>query len=258
MRNRPSFYRPSSSCRPANRSYHLLPSLPLLTYPVTHTTTATHPASSKYLPPNDEAHPRWRAPPLHNIRHALPASTRHRPHLLTTYPTTLAGWKARTARTIPSGESTPFVVVNPACEFNMPWLVPSVAYCIGSHDINKSLNGTAWVGKAQAHGYGGAAAAADMDVEGVVKARLISSFASRAGSSCATTPWPRAHAGDCCRHMLERPESIPSNVHRRRVRHQRRPSKTRAAMTVRTTVHNRHHEGVCKVYCLHLVGAGPP
>ncbi|KAF5313596.1 hypothetical protein D9611_010135 [Ephemerocybe angulata] len=93
-------------------------------------------------------------------------------HLLTTYPTTLAGWKARdTARTIPSVENTPFVVLNLAREFDMPWLVPSVAYCISSHDINKTLDGAPWAGKTQAQGYGGGV---DMDVdvdgrEGVVK-----------------------------------------------------------------------------------------
>ncbi|KAF6750096.1 hypothetical protein DFP72DRAFT_991720 [Ephemerocybe angulata] len=76
-------------------------------------------------------------------------------HLLTTYPTTLAGWKARdAARTIPSVENTPFVVLNLAREFDMPWLVPSVAYCISSHDINKTLDGAPWAGKTQAQGEG--------------------------------------------------------------------------------------------------------
>ncbi|KAJ2914998.1 hypothetical protein MD484_g5431, partial [Candolleomyces efflorescens] len=66
-------------------------------------------------------------------------------HLHSTYPTSLAAWKSRdTSRTIPSVENTPFLVLNLAREFDMPWLVPSVAYCISSHDLNKTLDGAEW------------------------------------------------------------------------------------------------------------------
>ncbi|RXW19836.1 hypothetical protein EST38_g6018 [Candolleomyces aberdarensis] len=66
-------------------------------------------------------------------------------HLVSTYPTTLTAWKNRdTTRTIPSVENTPFLVLNLAREFDMPWLIPSVAYCISSHDINKTLEGAEW------------------------------------------------------------------------------------------------------------------
>lgn len=78
-------------------------------------------------------------------------------HLLSTYPTTLEAWKARdTTRTIPSVENTPFLVLNLATEFDMPWLVPSVAYCISSHDINKTLDGAEWVGQSGASSESGA------------------------------------------------------------------------------------------------------
>ena len=66
-------------------------------------------------------------------------------HLLTTYPSTLEAWHARDAhRTIPGVENTPFVVLNLAREFDMPWLIPPVAYCISSHDLHKTLDGAEW------------------------------------------------------------------------------------------------------------------
>jgi len=66
-------------------------------------------------------------------------------HLLSTYPTTLEGWKARdTVRTIPGVENTPFAALSTATEFDLPWLVPSIVYCISSHDMAKTLDGAEW------------------------------------------------------------------------------------------------------------------
>ncbi|EAU93681.1 hypothetical protein CC1G_12279 [Coprinopsis cinerea okayama7 len=68
-------------------------------------------------------------------------------HLVSTYPTTLAGWKNRdSTRTIPSIENTPFAALNLATEFDLPWLVPSIVYCICSHDLAKTLDGCDWQG----------------------------------------------------------------------------------------------------------------
>ncbi|TEB27541.1 hypothetical protein FA13DRAFT_1712464 [Coprinellus micaceus] len=78
----------------------------------------------------------------YNVPHLRSRATAH---LLTTYPTTLATWRQRdSTRTIPSVENTPFVVLNLAREFDLPWLIPSVAYCISSHDIGKTLEGAEW------------------------------------------------------------------------------------------------------------------
>ena len=68
-------------------------------------------------------------------------------HLLTTYPTTLADWKERdTKRTVPAIDNTPFAVLLLAREFDLPWLLPSVMYCICSHPIEKTLDGVSWHG----------------------------------------------------------------------------------------------------------------
>ncbi|KAH6907966.1 hypothetical protein BKA70DRAFT_347951 [Coprinopsis sp. MPI-PUGE-AT-0042] len=67
-------------------------------------------------------------------------------HLQSTYPTTLEAWHARdTTRTIPSVENTPFAALQIASEFGLDWLVPSVVYCISSHDITKTLDSAIWV-----------------------------------------------------------------------------------------------------------------
>jgi len=68
-------------------------------------------------------------------------------HLLSTYPTTLADWKERdTKRTVPAIDNTPFAVLLLAREFDLPWLLPSVMYCICSHPIEKTLDGVSWHG----------------------------------------------------------------------------------------------------------------
>lgn len=67
-------------------------------------------------------------------------------HLQSTYPTTLTAWAARdTSRTIPGVENTPFAALQIASEFGLDWLVPSIVYCISSHDITKTLDGAVWV-----------------------------------------------------------------------------------------------------------------
>ncbi|TFK23752.1 hypothetical protein FA15DRAFT_593694 [Coprinopsis marcescibilis] len=69
-------------------------------------------------------------------------------HLLSTYPAQLSDWKNRDrTRTIPSIENTPFAALTLAREFDMPWLVPSIVYCISSHDLSKTLDGAEWDGR---------------------------------------------------------------------------------------------------------------
>lgn len=68
-------------------------------------------------------------------------------HLITTFPMTLAGWKARDkARTIPPVDNTPFAALQVAREFDLPWLIPSIMYCISSHPLEKTLDGAPWAG----------------------------------------------------------------------------------------------------------------
>ncbi|KAH6905746.1 hypothetical protein BKA70DRAFT_1430616 [Coprinopsis sp. MPI-PUGE-AT-0042] len=42
-------------------------------------------------------------------------------------------------------ENTPFAALQIASEFGLDWLVPSLVYCISSHDITKTLDSAIWV-----------------------------------------------------------------------------------------------------------------
>ncbi|KAF9444700.1 hypothetical protein P691DRAFT_806963 [Macrolepiota fuliginosa MF-IS2] len=69
-------------------------------------------------------------------------------HLAVTFPSTLEAWHQRDkTRTIPPVDNTPFAALQVAREFDLPWIVPSIMYCISSHPLIKSLEGTEWAGK---------------------------------------------------------------------------------------------------------------
>ncbi|KJA15530.1 hypothetical protein HYPSUDRAFT_148990 [Hypholoma sublateritium FD-334 SS-4] len=66
-------------------------------------------------------------------------------HLSTTFPLTLDGWKQRDAlRTIPPVDNTPFAAFLIAREFDLPWLLPAILYCISSHPFEKTLDSASW------------------------------------------------------------------------------------------------------------------
>lgn len=62
-------------------------------------------------------------------------------HLDSAFPMTLAAWKMREkTRTIPPIDNTPFAAFKVAREFELDWLMPSIAYCISSHPFEKTLD----------------------------------------------------------------------------------------------------------------------
>jgi len=66
-------------------------------------------------------------------------------HLSTTFPTTLSAWKVRDeTRTIPPVENTPFAALLLARQFDLPWLIPSILYCISTHAFEKTLDHALW------------------------------------------------------------------------------------------------------------------
>lgn len=69
-------------------------------------------------------------------------------HLAVTFPTTLEAWHQRDkTRTIPPVDNTPFAALQVAREFDLPWIVPSIMYCISSHPLIKSIEGAEWSGQ---------------------------------------------------------------------------------------------------------------
>ena len=66
-------------------------------------------------------------------------------HLSTTFPTTLSAWRVRDEnRTIPPVENTPFAALLLARQFDLPWLIPSILYCISTHAFEKTLDYALW------------------------------------------------------------------------------------------------------------------
>lgn len=69
-------------------------------------------------------------------------------HLSVTFPTTLEAWHQRDqTRTIPPVDNTPFAALQVAREFDLPWIIPSIMYCISSHPLIKSIEGADWAGQ---------------------------------------------------------------------------------------------------------------
>lgn len=69
-------------------------------------------------------------------------------HLSVTFPSNLDAWHQRDKiRTIPPVDNTPFAALQIAREFDLPWIVPSIMYCISSHPLIKSIEGADWTGK---------------------------------------------------------------------------------------------------------------
>ncbi|KAF8876171.1 hypothetical protein BD779DRAFT_1475769 [Infundibulicybe gibba] len=68
-------------------------------------------------------------------------------HFATAYPTTLEDWiKRERARTIPPKDYTPFAVLPVIREFDLPWILPSVMYCLCTHALANTLDGAPWEG----------------------------------------------------------------------------------------------------------------
>ena len=66
-------------------------------------------------------------------------------HLSSTFPSTLSAWKVREEnRTIPPVENTPFAALLLARQFDLPWLLPSILYCISTHSFEKTLDHALW------------------------------------------------------------------------------------------------------------------
>lgn len=69
-------------------------------------------------------------------------------HLAATFPTTLDAWHQRDkTRTIPPVNNTPFAALQLAREFDLGWIIPSIMYCISSHPLIKSIEGTDFCGE---------------------------------------------------------------------------------------------------------------
>jgi hypothetical protein len=69
-------------------------------------------------------------------------------HLAVTFPTTLEAWHQRDkTRTIPPVDNTPFAALQLSREFDLPWIIPSIMYCISSHPLIKSIEGAEFCGR---------------------------------------------------------------------------------------------------------------
>ncbi|KAF5347591.1 hypothetical protein D9756_010707 [Leucocoprinus leucothites] len=69
-------------------------------------------------------------------------------HLAATFPTSLDAWHKRDkTRTIPPVDNTPFAALQLAREFDLPWIIPSIMYCISSHPLIKSIEGADFCGQ---------------------------------------------------------------------------------------------------------------
>jgi hypothetical protein len=47
-------------------------------------------------------------------------------------------------RTIPPVENTPFAALLLARQFDLPWLIPSILYCVSTHAFEKTLDHALW------------------------------------------------------------------------------------------------------------------
>jgi len=69
-------------------------------------------------------------------------------HFHTAYPTSLPSWaKRESIRTIPPLDNTPFAILLLSVEIKIiPWILPSIYYCLSTHPLSDTLNPVQWEG----------------------------------------------------------------------------------------------------------------